>query len=607
MKQQANDCAEVILETLRTPLVVVNAEMRIRTANRAFCDIFKIRPDEAEGALLSNIGEGSWMPPALNDFFKQRPTNETRPGDFMFNHDFAEMGKRTIIIHAQGLPTPYGSETLMLLSFEDITGYKKAERSLVETQEQLKLAMDAGSVDTWSWDLRTDEVSIMGERQYKLYGLPGMTMATYVDWEKMIHPDDRTGVRSALKNSIENRVPLDTEFRIITPDGTPRWILAKGIAYYDERGTPQKIVGVNIDVTERRNAIQSLEESEKRFHTMSDNAPVMIWMADVNQKVIFLNKTWLSFTGRSLEEESGEGWLECIHPEDRKLFVEVYDHAHDTRQKFKIEYRLKRHDGVFRWFLALGIPRFAGAEDFKGFIGTCIDITDRIDLEHQKDEFMSIASHELKTPVTSIKAYAQILLERFRLENDMPSSNLMTRLDVQIDKLTGLINTLLDVAKVQSGKMDYLAESFDINEFVLEVTEEMQPSCPKHHLVTELRAEGTIFGDKARLSQVLNNLIANAVKYSPKASEVIIKVERHDEDYVMSVQDFGVGIPKEMQQKVFDRFFRVTDVLGNRVSGLGLGLFISSEIVKQHGGKLWLQSAPGAGSTFFFSLPARRS
>jgi len=183
---------------------------------------------------------------------------------------------------------------------------------------------------------------------------------------------------------------------------------------------------------------------------------------------------------------------------------------------------------------------------------------------------------------------------------------MLMRLDLQIDKLTGLINTLLDVAKVQSGQMDYHEELIDLNAFLQEVTEEIQRTCPDRAIITRLKTAGKVYGDRARLTQVLTNLLSNAVKYSPDGRDVIVEARREDDQFIFSVQDFGVGISKEMQEKVFVRFFRVSEASGNRVSGLGLGLFISSQIIKQHGGKLWLESEPGKGSTFYFSLPVRK-
>jgi two-component system CheB/CheR fusion protein len=603
----ARDYAEAIIETMRGPLMVLNSEMRIRTANRAFYELFQLKKDETEGELIYKLAGNRWNIPALWAQIQEILPDQIAFKDFLIRHDFPGVGHRTMIVNAHRLyQDENGKHSLILLSLEDITRYKQAEQSLQETQEQLRLALGAGSVGTWSWNIKTNELKTSGVED-RLYGLDeGKTMQTFSDWEKMIHALDVQKIREALWFSIENRKPLDLEFRIVWPDGSTHWILAKANTYYDGEGNPEKMFGVHIDISERRAAIEALEESEKLFHTMSDNAPVMIWMAGPDKYMSFLNTTWLSFTGKALEEESGEGWISGIHPGDKRLFLETFHRSFEDGRQFKIDYRLRRHDGEYRWVMTHGVPRFTGDKRFAGFIGTCIDITDRIDLERQKDDFMGIASHELKTPVTSIKAYTQILQEKFTKANDDVAARMLGRLDAQIDKLTGLINTLLDVAKVQSGQMDYFDEHFDINAFIQEVTEEMQRTCPDRTIVTDLKTIGQVYGDKSRLAQVLTNLISNAIKYSPEGRDVIVQATREDNRYVFSVQDFGVGISPDMQDKIFGRFFRVSESSGNRVSGLGLGLFISSQIVKQQGGELWVESAPGNGSTFSFSLPVKR-
>lgn len=604
--RQSHDHAEAITDTMSGPLIVLISEMRIRTANKAFYNFFHVSQEETEGVIIYELIEREWNIPALRDHLKNLLTEEPEFKDFQIDHDFPRIGNRTMLINAHKLVQEGdGKETLILLSFEDISRYKKAEKALMKTQEQLELALVGGAVGTWSWNLKTNEIRLSKVGQ-ALYGIPEASFQTYDEWKQVVYDEDLAPTQEAFKRSIEKKTPIDVEFRIVWPDKSIHWILIKAKTYYDTEGKPEKIAGVKIDVTDRRSAHEALEESERRFHIMSDHAPVMIWMAGPDRQCNFLNKTWLSFTGKKLHEECGEGWISGIHPEDREPFRMVYYSSFDKQNEFKIDYRLKRYDGEYRWIMNHGVPRFTGNEKFIGFIGTCIDITDRIDLERQKDDFMGIASHELKTPVTSIKAYAQILQQKFRKANDFVSANMLTRLDLQIDKLTGLINTLLDVARIQSGQMDYDETYFDINEFILEVTEEMQRASPDHIIVTNLKASGKVYGDKDRINQVLTNLISNAVKYSPPSTNILVETKRDADNITISVEDFGSGISKDMQDKIFGRFFRVSESAGNRVSGLGLGLFISSEIVKQHGGKLWLESEPGKGSKFFFSLSDRK-
>jgi two-component system CheB/CheR fusion protein len=602
--KQSRDYIEAIVETIRGPLLVLSAQQKIRTANNAFFQFFKLHKEEAEGKYLYELANGKWIIPALRDHLLEMFPKKINFKDFEITHHFPTIGYRIMVVNAHRLATnDNDKETLILLSFEDITRYRQAAKALEHTQEQLTLALEGGKVGTWMWNIKTNDI-IGSREEAALFGREAHSfIKTYAEWEEVVHRDDLHQIRQLLSKSIDQKVPLDSEYRIIWPDKSVHWILTKAKVYYGKDGQPDRMVGVNIDITERKRSIEALEESEKRFHTMSDNAPVMIWMSDPEKKCNYLNRTWLDFTGKPIDQELGNGWQGGIHPDDSAQFLSVFNNAYENRTEFKIDYRLKRHDGEYRWIMNHGVPRLAGNDIFIGYIGTCIDISERIDLERQKDDFMSIASHELKTPVTSIKAYTQILQQKFSKLNDEQSTGMLMRLDMQIDKLTGLINTLLDVARIQSGQMEYDEDVFDINTFIQEVIEEIQPASSDHEIETSLHASGELVADKARFSQVLSNLISNAIKYSAGANKIIIHSHNDQDNIVITVEDFGAGIPKEMQDKIFGRFFRVSEASGNRVAGLGLGLFIASQIVQQQGGKIWLESEPGKGSRFHFSLP----
>jgi signal transduction histidine kinase/PAS domain-containing protein len=229
------------------------------------------------------------------------------------------------------------------------------------------------------------------------------------------------------------------------------------------------------------------------------------------------------------------------------------------------------------------------------------EIEVRKKLEEQKDVFIGVASHELKTPVTSVKAYVQILNRRFKKIGDVRSSELVMKMDTQLNKLTKLIGDLLDVTKIQNGKLQFQEEVFDFNALTVEIVEEMQRTTEKHEIVTELSQPQMVYGDRDRIGQVMINLLSNAIKYSPQAAKIIVKTVLKNDTVILSVQDFGVGIPEKKKDQVFERFFRVNDDQ-EIFSGLGLGLYISAEIVERHKGTIWVESEKGYGSTFSFSL-----
>lgn len=221
--------------------------------------------------------------------------------------------------------------------------------------------------------------------------------------------------------------------------------------------------------------------------------------------------------------------------------------------------------------------------------------------EQRKDEFISVASHELRTPVTALKGYTQLLQRAFERQGMQKHAAILARMDGQLDRLTKLITDLLDTSKMQMGKVAYIKAPFDFNSWVADMITNLQTASP-HTITLTGTASRKVMGDKDRLEQVLINLITNAIKFSPKAERVDIKIVSEQDTVTVHVRDYGIGIPKEHHHKIFDRFFRAS-YANNNFPGMGIGLYISHEIVQAHNGNIWVKSTPKRGSTFFVSLP----
>lgn len=229
------------------------------------------------------------------------------------------------------------------------------------------------------------------------------------------------------------------------------------------------------------------------------------------------------------------------------------------------------------------------------------DITAEKELEKNKDAFISTASHELKTPITSMKLFNQILQERFKkYHSDKKISLYIEKLNEQLNNLTRLTTDLLDVSRIQTGKIDLKKESTDVNILIKDTIENIQRIVKSHKINLEGRCDKKVFIDKERITQVLTNLINNAIRYSPRAKQIIVTVSPNDEELKICVKDFGMGISNEDQTKIFERFYRIQQ---DKSAGMGLGLYISSEIIKAHQGNIWVESKVKKGSTFCFSLP----
>jgi signal transduction histidine kinase len=214
-----------------------------------------------------------------------------------------------------------------------------------------------------------------------------------------------------------------------------------------------------------------------------------------------------------------------------------------------------------------------------------------------------MASHELKTPVTSLKGFLSLLQRSLTGHADERTLHYLARMNTQVNKLTNLINDLLDLSRMHIGKLTYREDLFEMDDLVQEIVENVQETTQTHQLLLEEHSQAQVVGDRDRIGQVLINLLNNAIKYSPQADTVLIRVMKEQDKVHVSVQDFGIGIAKEHQQKIFERFYQVTDQEEKSYPGLGIGLYISFDIIQRHGGQVWVESKKGGGATFHFTLP----
>lgn len=230
------------------------------------------------------------------------------------------------------------------------------------------------------------------------------------------------------------------------------------------------------------------------------------------------------------------------------------------------------------------------------------EIEFRKQAEYKKDEFISIASHELKTPLTSVKGYVQ-LLERSIDKGDVQTvKKHLLKAQTQLEKLNNLIADLLDISKIESGKLKFNKQNFFIGDLLKNLVEVMSHSFPDYKIVINGQVKSCIFGDEMRIEQVIINFLTNAIKYSPGTSEVVINVREENERIYLGVRDYGIGIAPEQQKSLFEKFYRVEET-ALHFQGLGIGLYISAEIIRRHGGTVGVQSTLGEGSEFYFEIP----
>lgn len=254
------------------------------------------------------------------------------------------------------------------------------------------------------------------------------------------------------------------------------------------------------------------------------------------------------------------------------------------------------------WLRLLSLQSYMGITAATALVLAAI-VAERHALEERKDDFIKMASHELRTPLTILLGYTQLLRRQLGGSVHPPTLSALASIEQRAKQLSRLVTDLLDLSKIQAGRLTFADEIVDVDALVREVVEQCQQTSPQHQIAIEGSARGAIICDRDRLSQVVINLLTNAIKYSPQAEQIIVHLTSTSEGPIVSVQDFGIGIPKTEQQKIFERFYRVTRDQDRITSGLGVGLFVAQQIIEHYRGKLWVESREGQGSTFSFSLP----
>lgn len=422
-----------------------------------------------------------------------------------------------------------------------------------------------------------------------------------------LHPDDHYFFKQEFSKLLSGKQKqIQLQYRVKHKDGSWAWLEVTGVNHLD---TPNinALVGTFRNITERKQREEMLRESEAKFRSVWESVSDAIAISDENGVVLNANPSYFDLYGYAKDEIIGKDFSVIFPKEVQETAMKTYKEIFNgvTRNR-TVESEIQRSDGTKR-IVESSYDFIISNNTRVALVSTIRDITERKELERQKDDFLGIASHELKTPVTSIKAYGQALQAKFSRKGDTKAAEQLGKMDAQIDKLTNLIGDLLDVTKIQSGKMKFDEEIFDFNDLVEEIVEELQRTTEKHQLIKKLTKSKQILGDRERVGQVITNLISNAIKYSPNAKDIIISTASDKKNIRLCVQDFGVGIPDEKKLNVFEQFFRVSGPTQDTFPGLGLGLYISKEIVEREDGKIWVDSELGKGSTFCFTLPLKRT
>jgi PAS domain S-box-containing protein len=530
------------------------------------------------------------------------------------------------LVHAKVIDLPYLVSfpflgVIAAMGYElsrDVLRAAQLARELGEEERRLDLAAQAGGMGMWRWDVANDQVW-MNEKGRSLFGFGPQDKPNAERFRSRIHSEDREAVRAVAAKALPVGADYKTEYRVVLPDGAIRWLHSRGRVELGADGKPCRVHGVSFDVTERKLSEQALLESEMRFRTVADAAPVLIWMAGPDKLCTFFNKGWLDFTGRKLEQELGNGWAEGVHREDFDRCLNIYKNSFDARQPFTMEYRLRRNDGEYRWVLDSGTPRFSDDGAFLGYIGSCIDIAERkqAELNHQRQnmelarvgrvalmgELAASLAHEVNNPIGAMVANAsaaQRLIAAGKLEAE-ELNELLADIVADGRRAGEIVQGIRNM--VRKGKER--RSSIEINDTIQDLLRIIHAEAVGRDVtvVTEIDWEGCrVMADRVQLLQVLLNLTMNGFEamsvIRSNARRLIIRTGRNENGEIcISVRDSGPGFPGGLAEQLFEPFF------STKAEGTGMGLAIARSIIEAHGGTLSGENCEDGGACFIVRLP----
>ena len=347
--------------------------------------------------------------------------------------------------------------------------------------------------------------------------------------------------------------------------------------------------------------LRVLEMSEKHFRHLADLVPAKISNKLPSGEVTFLNKKWLEYTGMSFEDLRDFGYHAMMHPDEIPLFITNLELARINKVSFETEMRFKDFTGKYRWHLNIVSPILDDNGDITMWVGSTTDIQRLKEEEQQKNDFMSMVSHELKTPLTSLKGYLQIMNINMHKCKDLFTTQAVEQSLKQVNKMTKMITSFLNVARLESSQFTITKTLFDMQQLFDEAEAEVVNMYPTHKIIFSCSSSSSILADYDKIGHVITNLIANAAKYSKEGTEINVSCSSDQSQIEVVISDQGFGIKPQDLKHVFERYYRVDTHYG--VSGFGIGLYLCYEIIKLHEGRIWVESEVGIGSDFHFSLP----
>ena len=498
---------------------------------------------------------------------------------------------------------------------------QQKEQALAVMAQRLSLATKAATIGVWDWDVASNKL-YWDTNMFQLYHVPAGEEPCYETWRRAVHPCDIDLTEADLLRTLAAKSHGEREFRIVWPNGEVRYIQSAELVLIDEFDHATNIIGVNIDVTERKASLDAVQRISVLQRAILDSANFSIISTDVQGIIRVFNASAQRMLGYSEDEVLGLLSPAVLHdPEEVAARARVLSQelGHEITPGFEVfvakarsgqadenEWTYIRKDGS-RFPVLLSVTALHNAQgEVDGYLGVGYDLTERKRLDRMQREFVSTVSHELRTPLTAIRGALGLVAADAVGTVPARAKQMVTIAMNNSERLVRLINDILDIEKIEAGKLQYQMDNVDLGALIRETVASNKAYAEKYHVrlvIARHLPQVHIQGDRDRLIQVLTNLVSNACKFSPPEASVRIELVVTKAWARITVDDKGTGIPENFQDKIFQKFCQADASDTRQKGGTGLGLNISRAIIEQHNGKIGFTSQAGKGTQFWIDLP----
>ncbi len=503
----------------------------------------------------------------------------------------------------------------------DITENKQVEEVLRLSNEKLKAIISA-SPDGIGMLTVDGKIELASEKLLEMYGYSAEERQTVLGRPFLDFIDP--SCQNPLKENIDRLLrgePFEKirEYMAIKKDKSRFYVDVNSSVLFDHNNTPISVLFVERDITERKKAEVALKESEQKYKTLADSGQTLVKASGTDKSCYYFNRVWLEFTGRTHEQEVGHSWTEGLHPDDRESIISRLSEIYNLSKPFSVEYRLRRHDGEYRWIVDQGYPSYNSSGEFIGFICHCVDVTHRKQVEldlliakekaeesdRLKSAFLANMSHEIRTPMNGILGFTELL--KIPDLSGQKQRKYIGIIEKSGARMLNIINDIISISKVESGQMEVVMSETNVNKQIEYLYTFFKPECDQKgvHLSYQNALPdivAIIKTDKEKVYAILTNLVKNAIKFTFEGS-ITFGYEKKNNFLEFFVRDTGAGIRSELKEVIFERFRQGSESITRNYEGAGLGLSISKAYVEMLGGKIWVDSKEKKGAAFYFTLP----